>query len=95
MIEMGVTEIKTLSQDEGMTDKEIAKIIGVNRVTISRIRKKYNIPKAILDNRKDKLVHCTKCRKPFIIRRREKNSRGIYYCDCCKTVQNNTPVCQF
>lgn len=90
MIDMGVEEIRSLSQDEGMTDKEIAKSLGVHRVTVSRIRSKYSIPKAVLENRKDKLVHCTKCRRPFIIRRREKSPKGLYYCDCCKAPQTTT-----
>lgn len=92
MIGMGVAEIRTLSQDEGMSDKEIGLIMGIHRVTVTRVRKKYDIPKAILDNRKDKLVHCTKCRKPFIIRRREKDIRGVYYCDDCKKPSCSTTL---
>lgn len=95
MIDIGVEEIRRLSSDEGMTDKEIALMIGVHRVTVSRIRKKYKMPKAVLSNRKDKRVHCTKCRKPFIIRRREKDTKGHYKCDDCKSLQTTTSKCQF
>ena len=82
MLYMGVEEIKRLSQDEGMIDKEIAKILGINRVTVTRVRKTYDIPKAVLSNRKDKISHCTKCGKTFIIRRKER----IRVCSECSSV---------
>lgn len=82
MLYMGVEEIKRLSQDEGLIDKEIATVLGIHRVTVTRIRKQYDIPKAVLSNRKDKISHCTKCGKTFIIRRKER----IRVCDECTVV---------
>lgn len=79
MLVMGVEEIRRLSQDEGMKDSEIAVMLGIHRVTVTRIRHRYSIPKANLKNRKDKLVCCTKCRASFIIRRWERAHR----CKAC------------
>lgn len=84
MLDIGVEEIRRLSQEEGMTDKEIAGILGVHRVTVNRIRNQNDIPKAKFINRQDKLVYCTICRKPFIIRRRERK----YRCSECESKRN-------
>lgn len=82
MLYMGIEEIRRLSQDEGLIDKEIATILGIHRVTVTRIRKQNDIPKAWLSNRKDKISHCTKCGKTFIIRRKER----IRVCTECTTL---------
>ncbi len=69
-----IDEITRLSQEEGLRDEEIANILGYNRVSISRIRKTYNIPKSITENRKDKETICPSCGNKYFIRRKEKYS---------------------
>ncbi len=47
-----VNEIRRLSQEEGLTDSEIAEIVRYNRVTIQRIRKDNDIPTYNKEKRK-------------------------------------------
>lgn len=75
MIGIGVEEVRRLSQDEGYRDAEIALLLGVSRMTIIRVRQKYEIPRVNLKNRKDKISYCNKCKTPFIIRRGEKSRK--------------------
>jgi len=88
MLYMGVEEIRRLSQDEGLIDKEISTILGIHRVTVTRIRKKHEIPVARLKNRKDKIIHCTKCGQTFIIRRKERRRA----CDSCLSVVSDNII---
>jgi hypothetical protein len=76
-------QIRQLSQDEGLKDHEIARIIGCSRATVCRSRKKYNIPTANLKNRKDKTFVCRKCGVITYIQRREHKR---YICDACKGI---------
>lgn len=76
-----VKEIWRLSQEEGLTDGEIAELFGCSRITINRTRKKYNIPRANLKNRKDKQYICASCNQVVTIRRKERKKR---YCEECK-----------
>jgi transcriptional regulator with XRE-family HTH domain len=76
-----VNEIRRLSQDEGLRDDEIAKLIGCSRATVNRERSKHNIPTANLANRKDKICTCRVCGREFVIRRKERKP-GI--CTECK-----------
>lgn len=75
-----VKEIVRLSQDEGLHEHEIAEEIGCGRSTVARYRKKYDIPKANLSNRKDKIFYCCRCGKKVVIRRFEKKR---LYCEEC------------
>lgn len=75
-----VKEIVRLSQDEGLHDLEIATKLGCSRATIARYKKKYNLPKVNLNNRKDKTYFCSRCGKEVIIRRFEK--RRLYCNEC-------------
>lgn len=81
MLGMGIEEIRRLSQDEGYKDLEIANMLGVHRVTVTRVRNSHNIPKANLRNRKDKVTYCNRCGTRFIIRRRER-TRLCPQCEC-------------
>ncbi len=47
-----VNEIRRLSQEEGLTDSEIAEIIQYNHVSIQRIRKDNEIPTYNREKRK-------------------------------------------
>lgn len=76
-----VTEIKRLSQDEGMSDKEIAVILGCSRATVNRTRLANKIPTANLSNRKDKSYTCTFCSNVIVIPRKERKKR---YCGDCR-----------
>lgn len=81
MLPVLVEEIRRLSQDEGLTDKEIADIFGCSRATINRTRQKHGIPTANLENRKDKQYTCRFCEKTVVIRRKERKKK---YCDDCR-----------
>lgn len=73
-------DVKRLSQDEGLFDKEIADKLHCTRVTVTRIRQKNDIPSANLSNRKDKRYVCMKCGTTVYIRRSEKKQ---IYCPKC------------
>lgn len=81
MVPYLVDEIKRLSQQEGLGDKEIADVLGCSRATVNRARRTYKIPTANLDNRKDKEYTCTFCEKVVVIARKERKKR---YCDDCR-----------
>ena len=81
MLPVLIEETKRLSQDEGLTDKEIADMFGCSRATINRTRQKHNIPTAKLENRMDKQYTCTFCGEVVTIRRKERKKR---YCDNCR-----------
>ena len=80
-----VTEIRRLSQEEGLKDSEIADIIKYNRVSIQRIRNEHGIPTYNKDVRKDKKVICPQCGGDYLIRRNEKP--GIC-CPKCTEIAN-------
>lgn len=81
MVPYLVEEIRRLSQDEGLSDKEIATVLGCSRATVNRARRAHDIPTANLDNRKDKEYTCTFCEKVVVIARKERKKR---YCDDCR-----------
>lgn len=70
-IKLVVKEIEKLSQDEGLTDQEIADKLGCSRATVNRTRIKYNIPTANFENRADKEYTCLTCGKKVYIKRCE------------------------
>lgn len=80
-----VEKIRSLSQDEGLKDSEIALKIGYNRVSIQRIRKQYGIPTYNTDNRKDKAVMCPQCGNAYYIRR---NQSAMVCCPKCQQIMN-------
>lgn len=63
------TIIYILSVNEGLTETEIAKKLGISRSTVSRVKKQFNIPKRVLKNRKDKFYICPFCNKKIYIKR--------------------------
>lgn len=77
-----VERIRDLSQNEGLRDDEIAKIIGCSRATVNRERIKNNIPTANLNNRRDKEVICKQCCQKILIRR---NERKKAVCSICRS----------
>lgn len=78
-------EIYKLSQDEGLTDKEIGDKIGIMRESVCRIRIRYGIPSRSLENRKDVPTYCSNCGELFYKRRKDRKKR-ILMCDRCKTI---------
>lgn len=72
MIGMGIEEIRRLSQEEGMNDREISALFGVHRTTVARIRSANGIPKCNVLMKKDKVSYCNRCHERFIIRRGQK-----------------------
>lgn len=75
-----VNEIIRLSNEEGLNDREIANILNCNRVSVTRIRNRNNIPKCNKINRKDKSYKCINCGVTVYIRRKEP-LKG--FCDNC------------
>jgi len=83
MIDFVAEEIRRLSQEEGLHDSEIAERLGISRITVNRARKAYDIPRANLSNRKDKLSVCKRCGKETLIARKERRQK---YCEECKKI---------
>lgn len=81
MVPYLVDKIKHLSQDEGLSDKEIADILGCSRATVNRTRRAYAIPTANLQNRRDKHYTCTFCGEVVVIARKDRKKK---YCDDCR-----------
>lgn len=75
-----IEEITRLSQEEGLRDDEIAKMLGYHRISITRIRNQNNIPKSITQNRKDKEMTCPSCKKKYFIRRSQEFSIACPEC---------------
>ena len=84
-----VEQILKLSQEEGLSDSEIAEQLGYARGSIQRIRRMHNIPIANKDNRKDKPCKCMKCSKEFYIRRTESNKIFCPNCEIIESVRYN------
>lgn len=79
-----IDEIKYLSTERGLNDRQIAEIMKCKRETITRIRNRNNIPKCNLDNREDKTFICGICSKKIFIKRKDSLK---YLCDnCCKNI---------
>lgn len=76
-----IDRVRSLSQEEGLNDSEIAAIMEYSRISIQRIRKENNIPTANRENRKDKPCKCTVCQKIFHIRRWESNKIACEDCE--------------
>lgn len=81
MIQMVVQEIRRLSQEVGLTDREIANRLGLSMDTIRRVRKANSIPRANLANRVDKRYTCQRCGKVVAIARKERRRK---YCPECR-----------
>lgn len=77
-----VNEVIRLSKEEGLNDREIADILKCNRVSITRIRNRNNIPKCNKSNRKDKSYKCINCGTVVYIRRKDL-MKG--FCENCTT----------
>lgn len=86
---MGTSEIIRLSQEEGLYDHEIAMLLGVHRTTVVRTRKKFEVPKASLGNRKDKVAICSSCGSSFLIRRKQTRRK----CFSCAPLVNGEDLC--
>lgn len=83
MIPLVVEEIRRLSQEEGLTDGEIAERLGLSRATVNRARQKYGIPRANLQERRDKEYVCNRCGQTVVIKRKERRQK---YCPTCKPI---------
>lgn len=81
-------KIETLALEEGLNDRMIAEKLGCDRVTVTRIRKRYNIPKCNINNRKDKSYVCAKCNKKVFIKRCE--PRKLLCEECLQYIKNNS-----
>ncbi|MCX7610422.1 MAG: hypothetical protein N2043_02390 [Ignavibacterium sp.] len=79
-------EVYKLSQEEGLTNKEISTLLGYSEEMILYIKRKFQIPKRKIENRKDKKQICALCGKTEYIRRKERRKR---YCSSCSVAQGN------
>lgn len=84
--ELIVSQIYKLSQEEGLTDTEIAKKLGYARGSIQRIRMENDIPTGNKQNRRDKVCKCVNCKGAFFIRRCE--STRILCPTCEKIIES-------
>lgn len=82
-----VDEIRYLSQERGMNDRMIADILNCNRSTVTRVRKKHNIPICNVNNREDKTYICSKCGKTVYIKRCEQ--KRLFCNECLQSVRND------
>lgn len=78
-----VKQVEYLSQKEGLHDWEIAEVLETYRVKVSRCRMKYNIPRPVLTNRKDKPHRCKRCGRVQMIRRTE---HAYGFCSECRQI---------
>jgi hypothetical protein len=81
MIEFVVNEIRRLSQEQGLNDGEISQQLGVSRATVNRARSAFEIPRANLENRRDKDYVCNRCEAVTLVPRKERRAK---YCPTCK-----------
>jgi hypothetical protein len=72
--------VRTLSQEQGWKDHEIAIELGCSRATVNRTRQAHDIPTANLSNRQDKECYCESCGKTYTIRRRERRKKRCFEC---------------
>lgn len=63
--------------NEGLNDSEIAKIVGLHRTTIGKLKKKFSIKK---EKEKEKQTNCKLCKKEI-----KNNSRNRSRCSSCNT----------
>lgn len=82
-----VEEVRRLSQEEGLNDRQIAEKLGCSRVTISRIRYRNNIPLCDKCNRQDKEFVCVNCGNKVYIRRKERRKA---FCKKCLSELDGT-----
>lgn len=81
-----IDSIKELSQEFGMTDTQIAEMIGCSRATVNRVRNKNNIPIRNVNNKMDKKYVCNECGSEVLIRR---NEQKRFMCgDCMDKLKN-------
>lgn len=66
------SQVRELSQEFGLNDRQIAEVLGCERVTITKLRKRHNIPVCNIMNRKDKTYICVMCGRTVAIRRRDR-----------------------
>jgi orotate phosphoribosyltransferase-like protein len=76
-----IEKVRHLSQDEGLTDKEIAAQLGYSRKTIVWVRVENNIPKCNLENKRDKPMLCYECKKVYLVKRSSKIGEDL--CPIC------------
>ncbi len=81
-----VDEIRRLSQDEGLNDREIGDKLDIPRVTITRIRSRHNIPRCCKDNKMDKTYVCLNCHQTIYIRRKDRRQA---FCPACQQLIKN------
>lgn len=74
------SQVRELSQEFGLNDRQISEILGCERATITKLRKRHSIPVCNLKNRMDKTYVCAKCGETITIRRRE---RRMAFCSKC------------
>lgn len=75
-----IEEVIRLSQEEGLNDRQIADKLECSRVTVTRIRKRNNIPTCEKCNRKDKTYICVRCGETVAVRRKDRRKA---FCEKC------------
>lgn len=73
------------SQEEGLTDQEIADKLNCARSTVCRVKKECKLPRRNLQNRRDKSYVCPFCKETVYIRRKDPLR---LMCDSCNKKKN-------
>lgn len=72
--------VRYMSQELGLNDRQISEKLNCQRATITKLRKRYDIPTCNINNRKDKTYICATCNKKVFIKRKERRKA---VCDEC------------
>lgn len=80
-----IEQIRIMSQEEGLNDRQIAEALGCSRVTITRIRTRNNIPVCDKCNRRDKTYKCLSCGDTVYIKRKDRRQA---FCEKCLVKQS-------
>jgi 3-phenylpropionate/cinnamic acid dioxygenase small subunit len=73
-------QVRMMSQDMGLNDRQIAEKLKCERATITKLRKRHKIPTCIISNRRDKTYVCVGCNTTVYIKRKER--RRAFCLDC-------------
>lgn len=80
------SQVRELSQEFGLNDRQISEILSCERVTITKLRKRHGIPVCNLRNRMDKTYVCAMCGETISIRRKDRRKA------CCEKCTNKNNI---
>lgn len=72
--------------NQGYNDRQIAEIMGCNRVSVTRVRGTIGLSRVTKYDKRDKVYVCVSCNKEITIKRSE--PAQIMCSDCRENIQN-------